>query len=153
MAKEVEEVDRARRLLVEKQKKELQERAVREGLSNAQIERMIAQHSKELQKLDLNMEIEKKRQKENLETKLKEKTVRRRNMMNLPEDLKSFETETAHMLKNYRVSRKDNVVFDDNLVEELLRRIRRIEKVVANIDERQVKKVINRVRALKTIIK
>ena len=153
MAKAAEEVERAKRALMEKQKRELQEKAVREGLSNAQIERMIAQHSKELKNLDLNLEVEKKRQKENLEAKLKEKIIRRRNKMNLPDDLKEFETETAHMMKNYRGSRKDNVVFDDNLVEELLRRIRRIEKVVANIDERQVKKVINRVRALKTVMK
>jgi hypothetical protein len=142
------EVERAKKALEAKQKKELEEKVRKEGLSQKQIEQLIAQHQKELAQLEGNLEAEKKRQKELLEKKLEEKRNRKRKLLQVPEDLKHVSVETAQMMKKFRGIRRDDVNFDDNLLDELLRRISRIEQVVANIDERQFGNVMDRLNDL-----
>lgn len=142
------EVEKAKKALEAKQKKELEEKVRKEGLSQKQIEQLIAQHQRELALLESNLEAEKRRQKEMLEKKLEEKRNRRRKLLQVPEDLKHVGVETAQMMKQFRNLRHEEAGFDDNLLDELLRRISRIEQVVANIDDKQFNNVMDRLNEL-----
>ena len=147
------EIDRAKRELEAKQRREIEEKMRKGQLTQKQMEELIAQHQRELGMLEQNIEAEKKRQREILNKKLQEKNEKKRKLLQVPEDLKHIGVETAQMMKKFRGTAHFNAEFDDNLLDELLRRITRIEQVVANIDENQFTGVMSRLEGLRNGLK
>lgn len=112
------------------------------------MEALIAQHQRELAQLEGSLSGEKERQQEILKKKLEEKRARRRKALQVPEDMKQFTVTTAKMLKEFREAEHGQAEFNDDLLTELLRRIMRVEGILANADARQFQEVMKAVEHL-----
>lgn len=143
------EVEKAKRALEIKQRKELEEKVRKGEMTQKQMEELISKHQKELAALENIIEAEKKRQMDILKKKLEEKKNRKIKALQVPDDLKHMDIETAQLLKGFRNMRHQEAQFDEDILAELLRRVTHIEQVIANIDQRQFTEVMNKLNVLK----
>ena len=147
------EIDRAKKALEAQQRKEIEEQAKKGQMSKQQMEELIAQHQKELAMLESTIGAEKERQMAVLKQKLDEKKAKRIKALQVPEDLKHINVETAQLLKGFRGIRHGEAEFDDDILSELLRRVSHVEKIIANIDQKQFTQVLNGLNSLKSDLK
>ena len=142
------DLERAKRELEERQRKEREEAERKGQMTQRQIDALISQHKKELEELEGALSQEKQRQQESLKNKLQEKRERKRKALQVPTEMKQFNIDTAKKLKAYREAEHTSPEIDDDLFSELLRRIARIEKIMANVDTNQTQNVLSALQAL-----
>jgi len=141
-ARQQAEIERARRELIEKQRKEQEEARNRGNLTKQQMEQLIAQHQNEMAMFESTLAGEKERQQAALRKKLEEKREKKRKLLQVPEDMKHLNMKTAQMLKGYREVKHTIPEIDEDILSELLRRVIRVEQIISNVDSAQFQGVM-----------